>query len=509
MTGSLDTTKLRLALLCAAVATSFLPAGAHAAASGESIALEGIAAAAPACATCHGRNGEGGGDGLYPRLAGLPAAYLRRELALFRDGVRKNPLMMPMAKGLTDADIAAVAEYFSAKSVPFPPAPPADSSVLERGQVLVTVGAWERGIPPCRDCHGPALQGVPPDIPGLAGQWQQYLVAQLESYRSAARSSDALGLMRRVARGLTDSDMHAVAAYIANLRPDTLPTPPRPAVLEPYTPRAQSADSFVPPPDAAIPAGPFGDLVRLGQNIFQDTPRYATDFVGNTLSCRNCHLDRGRAAESAPMWAAYVHYPEYRKKDNLVNTLQLRIQGCFRYSQNGTAPPADHQVLTALVSYLYWMSAGLPVGIKPKSANYPPLPDPKLAPSRERGAAVYAASCALCHGEDGQGRSSGGKTVFPALWGPQSFNWGAGMHQLDKAAAFIRRNMPLGAGGMLTDQEAWDVAAYMNSHPRPQDPRFTRDVETTRELYHRGHDYDLYGREVDGQVLGAPAPGSQ
>ena len=99
----------------------------------------------------------------------------------------------------------------------------------------------------------------------------------------------------------------------------------------------------MPPPDSAIPDGPFGDLVRLGQNIFQDTPRYAPGYAGNTLSCRNCHLDRGRAAGSAPMWAAYVHYPEYRKKDNLVNTLQLRIQGCFRYSQNGTAPAADNR----------------------------------------------------------------------------------------------------------------------------------------------------------------------
>ncbi len=275
-------------------------------------------------------------------------------------------------------------------------------------------------------------------------------------------------------------------------------------MAEPYTARPQTAEHFVPPPDAAIPDGPFGELVRLGQNIFQDTPRYAPGFTGNALSCRNCHLDRGRAAGSAPMWAAYVHYPEYRKKDDLVNTLQLRIQGCFRYSQNGTPPPADDKVLTALVSYFYWMAAGLPVGIRPKVAGYPPLAEPKSPPSRERGAAVYAANCALCHGEDGQGRAAAGESVFPPLWGPRSFNWGAGMHQLDRAAAFIKRNMPLGAGELLTDQEAWDVAAYMNSQPRPQDPRFTGNAESTRELYHRGHEYDLYGREVDGRVLGAP-----
>ena len=213
-----------------------LSPGARAAPTGETIAREGIAGVVPACAACHGPDGEGGGDGLYPRLAGLPAAYLRRELGLFRDGVRTSPLMMPMAKGLTDADIAAVAEYFSAKSAPFPSPPHAEAGVLERGQALVTLGAWENGVPPCRDCHGPALQGVAPAIPGLAGQRQQYLVAQLEAYRDATRSSDPLALMRRIARGLSDGDVRAVAAYIASLRPGALPVPPhrlRPRPIRP------------------------------------------------------------------------------------------------------------------------------------------------------------------------------------------------------------------------------------------------------------------------------------
>ncbi|GAB3628155.1 hypothetical protein GCM10027419_30060 [Pandoraea terrae] len=91
---------------------------------------------------------------------------------------------------------------------------------------------------------------------------------------------------------------------------------------------------------------------------------------------------------------------------------------------------------------------------------------------------VYARRCALCHGADGQGQASGGKTVFPPLWGPKSFIWGAGMHELQNAAGFMKENMPLGLGGSLTDQQAWDVALFMDSHERPQDPRFAARLPT-------------------------------
>lgn len=100
---------------------------------------------------------------------------------------------------------------------------------------------------------------------------------------------------------------------------------------------------------------------------------------------------------------------------------------------------------------------------------------------------------ALCHGADGQGQSSNGKTVFPPLWGTQSFNWDAGMHELQNAAGFIKANMPLGLGGTLNDQQAWDVALFMDSHERPQDPRFTGSVEATRTKYHDSPN-SMYGK---------------
>jgi len=471
---------------------------------GESIVTQGIPGRVVACATCHGAHGEGGAGGAYPRLAGLPAPYTETQLNAFRDGGRASPLMSPMVAGLSDADIAAVATYLEHEQPPFAPAPHADAGQLELGQSLVTLGRWEQHVPSCTSCHGAALQGVAPAIPSLAGQSASYLATQLHAYRNGQRAPGPLGLMGRVARGMSGAEIQSAALYIATLRAGAKPEIPRPATTQPYALKPQSPDGFVPPPESAIPAGPFGELVRLGQSIFEDTPQHAPQYAGNTLSCRNCHLDRGRDAFSSPMWAAYVHYPEYRKKDGLVNTIQMRVQGCFRYSQNGVVPAADSKELTALVTYFYWMSGGLPVGVKPKAAGYPKLDPPKATPSPERGANVYASACALCHGANGLGRSSAGQQVFPPLWGPQSFNWGAGMHQVDRAAGFIKTSMPYGAGGTLSDQDAWDVAAYVNSRPRPQDPRFTESVEKTRELYHGDHEYDYYGREVDGLLLGAP-----
>lgn len=109
----------------------------------------------------------------------------------------------------------------------------------------------------------------------------------------------------------------------------------------------------------------------------------------------------------------------------------------------------------------------------------------------------------LCHGADGAGqRTQDGTAVFPALWGPDLLNWGAGMGRISNAAAFVKANMPLGLPGTLSDQQAWDVALYMNSHERPQDPRYTGSVQGARHDFHATED-SMYGREVAGQVLGA------
>ncbi|MCI2809819.1 c-type cytochrome [Eoetvoesiella caeni] len=263
-----------------------------------------------------------------------------------------------------------------------------------------------------------------------------------------------------------------------------------------------SAPQFTPPAATAIPDDAFGKVVKQGQDIFLKTGLYAGKYVGNNLNCVSCHMDAGRRSDASPLWAAYVLYPAYRAKNGHVNTLAERLQGCFQYSMNGAKPAADSETIVALESYMYWMAKNAPTGVKLEGQGFKRLPKPAQPADYTRGQQVFQKNCALCHGANGQGQSVEGHMVFPALWGDDSFNWGAGMHSIPTAAAFIKANMPLGKGGSLTDQEAWDVAYYMNAQERPQDPRFNGSVEETQKKYHDAAT-DLYGQTVNGKVLGA------
>lgn len=258
--------------------------------------------------------------------------------------------------------------------------------------------------------------------------------------------------------------------------------------------------AFQPASESTIPDNEFGKMVRLGKNVFVHTQKYAKKYVGNGLNCSNCHLDAGRLANSAPLWAAWVKYPKYRGKNHMVNTMSERFQGCFRYSMNGTPPPANSKVLKALISYSYWMSKGAPTGASLPGRGYPELQKPDKKPDFNRGKQVFANNCAVCHGSHGQGTLQHGSYVFPPLWGKQSYNWGAGMHRINTAANFIHANMPLGKGGSLTVQQAWDVAYYVNSHERPQDPRYKGNVDKTKKAFHQHQ--CRYGDTLDHHVLG-------
>lgn len=259
---------------------------------------------------------------------------------------------------------------------------------------------------------------------------------------------------------------------------------------------------FNPPPLTSIPKGKFGNEVKLGENIFRHTTVYAHGIIGNALNCSNCHLNAGALADSAPMWAAYTAYPAYRSKNKKVNNYGMRLQGCFRFSENGKVPKLNSQTIIALEAYSYFLATGAPTGAHLAGRGYPKLAMPPKPATYAAGDAVYKTDCSLCHAADGSGQYVRGQTVFPALWGAKSFNWGAGMGSIKNAADFIHANMPYGAAGTLSVQQAWDVATYIDSQARPQDPRFASSVVATRKKFHNNK-FSMYGKTVNGKVLGA------
>jgi thiosulfate dehydrogenase len=216
-------------------------------------------------------------------------------------------------------------------------------------------------------------------------------------------------------------------------------------------------------PDSALPGGPFGDAVRRGQAILLATRDSLPNHVGNQLRCTSCHLDAGRR-ESGSWVGVFARYPQYRPRSGIVETIEYRVNDCFRRSMNGTALDPAGADMRDIVAYLAFLSRGTRVG--PPAA--PPGGGARLqkwasfSPDTAAGARVFSSSCAKCHGEKGEGTA-----VAPPVWGPRSYNVGAGMTRVRTAADFISRSMPFDAPGTLTDQQAVDVAAYVNAQPRP------------------------------------------
>ena len=172
--------------------------------------------AAPACQTCHGTAGEGIAQVGFPRLAGLGAPYMQRQLAAFADGSRVSDVMMPIAKALSAVQRAEVSQHYAALPVSAALAA-ATAGPASVGSVLATGGRWADQLPACEQCHGPGGRGVGPDFPPLAGQSATYLANQLKVWKSGARPPGPMGLMAVVAKKLSEAEVLAIAEHYAAL----------------------------------------------------------------------------------------------------------------------------------------------------------------------------------------------------------------------------------------------------------------------------------------------------
>lgn len=172
-----------------------------------------------ACFNCHGLNGEGDASGGFPRLAGLPAFYLAKQMDDYANGSRNNDKMTPIANAMSVDERRAVAIYYATLPVPAGRPVPADPARVQQGANIAAVGSSARGLQACSNCHGVAGSGMPPDVPPLAGQNPRYLALQLALWQQGTRRNDVAGVMADVARRLSPDEQRAVAEYFGALPP--------------------------------------------------------------------------------------------------------------------------------------------------------------------------------------------------------------------------------------------------------------------------------------------------
>jgi len=230
-----------------------------------------------------------------------------------------------------------------------------------------------------------------------------------------------------------------------------------------------AAIEFSPPSPETIPGSRLGEQVRLGYKIVVNTQEYGRPYVGNRLNCTNCHLDGGLNPNATSFVGIAAVYPEYRARNARVNTLADRVNECFERSLNGRALPPDSSKLQAVVAYITWLSQGVPQGATLPWRGLQSIQSRRPLDA-ENGKKVFAGKCAYCHGSNGLGTMAA-----PPIWGPQSYTIAAGMARVSVAAAFVKSNMPRGWGWSLSDDDAYDVAAYINAQPRPDFPGKAND----------------------------------
>ena len=233
--------------------------------------------------------------------------------------------------------------------------------------------------------------------------------------------------------------------------------------------------TYVIPPDRDILKEPNAPAIMHGKRLLNETARLLPDNVGNGLNCNSCHIGQGKVDNVASYINSSNSYPAVMPRAGKEVDLVMRINGCFQRSMNGKPLPPEGTDMTAMVAYMDWLRQGVTKGTKVAVRNAGPI-DESLVPDPANGARIYAAQCSTCHGADGEDmKDAAGDYIFPPLWGDESFNIGAGLARTYKAAQFVKyamppaqnHNLPIGQGGVLTDQEAIDVSEYFTHMPRP------------------------------------------
>jgi len=235
--------------------------------------------------------------------------------------------------------------------------------------------------------------------------------------------------------------------------------------------------AWIAPDDSNLPPGEAGDAIRYGRELIANTAKYfgpqgKIARLSNGMNCQNCHLQAGTKLFANNYSVFFANYPKKGARSGKTDQVTDRIQDCFQRSLNGTMPDKSSKEIRAMVAYFEWVGQGVAKGAKLEGTATEKLPHLDRPANPAKGLLVYRAQCQSCHGANGAGQKAEDQLTYkyPPLWGKNSYNDGAGMYRLSNFAGFVKNNMPYGIdhnGPVLKDEEAWDVAAYVNSRPRP------------------------------------------
>jgi thiosulfate dehydrogenase len=223
---------------------------------------------------------------------------------------------------------------------------------------------------------------------------------------------------------------------------------------------------------------PNAEELNYGKELVANTAEYLgpkgkVKAISNGMNCQNCHLQAGTAPLGNNYGAVASTYPKVRARSGKEEDIQKRINDCFERSLNGKALSRDSKEMIAMVAYINWVGKDVPKGEVPAGSGIYELPLLDRAADPAKGKLVYEKQCASCHQADGKGmaKPDGSGYLYPPLWGENSYNHGAGLYRISRFAGYVKANMPLGATfeqPILSDEESWDLAAYVNSMERPK-----------------------------------------
>jgi len=219
-------------------------------------------------------------------------------------------------------------------------------------------------------------------------------------------------------------------------------------------------------------------LVIYGEELIAHTARYlgpngSVAPITNGMNCQNCHLTGGRKSWGNNYGGVAANYPKFRDRSGSIETVYKRVSDCMERSLNGKSLDSTTREMKAMMAYIKWVGNEVPKDSTPKGTGIAPPHYLDRAASPSNGSTVYTAKCQSCHGANGEGvlAADGKEYTYPPLWGEHSYNTGAGLFRLSRFAGYVRDNMPFNQSThqnpALTDEECWDVAAFVNSQPRP------------------------------------------